>query len=285
MEEITLGDPNVLLTTLVSLNGVLVAIIGGFLVSRLIAISTERNGIKRSSAGYQQQIKRIDEKIEKLDEKLLKPDQTWFAKESKGKVWEDVPFEELLNDDYINPNKRTEEELKQTYDALVKEKEKILEKNKDKQMPPELKEKLKGIKINHSFLLTRSEESIAAEKRRLEKEAEAKRKKELQDFLDSKKPILDEKEEQTKEIHYLNKKIEDNELSLSRIVEPKGIIAGIVFIVTAIILGIFFPLLFLPMKDGTMTNGLRLTLLGATFFILLYFIIYLVVLAADSDNE
>jgi hypothetical protein len=47
IEEDSLPDPNVLLGTLTQASAVMVAIIGGFLVSRLVAISSEREGIKR----------------------------------------------------------------------------------------------------------------------------------------------------------------------------------------------------------------------------------------------
>lgn len=52
-------DPNPLLSTLSQSSAAMVAIIGGFLVSKLVAISSEREGLKRQLKSARQQLRRV----------------------------------------------------------------------------------------------------------------------------------------------------------------------------------------------------------------------------------
>jgi hypothetical protein len=290
LEENILGDPNELLTTLVSLNGGLVAIIGGFLVSRLIAMSSEKNGIKGKITESQQEINRINGKISEQDDELLKLDKSWFAKHAYGKVFDDsVPLEDLLKDEFINLNNRTEEELKSTYEALIKRKEKQLEmvsRYSPSSRPPELAPELVA-QLQESFkqmFPQASEEEKEAHRKKKEQEENHKRAVAKKEFKEQQAVYIEEKEKLQKEVNYWKEKIEDNKLLLSHIGKPRGIIGGIVFIVFAIILGILLPLFYIPMEDGAMTKDLKLTLLGSTIAVLLFFIGYLITLAVESEQ-
>jgi len=54
-----MSDPNALLSTLSQSSAAMVAIIGGFLVSKLVAISSEREALKRQLKTARQHLKHI----------------------------------------------------------------------------------------------------------------------------------------------------------------------------------------------------------------------------------
>ncbi|MEK5176757.1 hypothetical protein NST63_26815 [Heyndrickxia sp. FSL W8-0496] len=271
-----------LLTAIITISAGLVAIIGGFLVSRLIALSSERNSIQGKISEYQQEIKRINEKIDEQNKELYKIDLKWFSQKAfSNNDFHIPPLSELVKDEFINIGKRTEEELKPIYEDIVKRRGDFLEGARAPKMDSKVKDVLSNIKLsdlNLPFTIPiKTEEE-------LEKEKKQKRATERNNYHTSRKQHLDVIKELEKEKKYWDEKIEDNQLLLKHVGKPRGIVGGIVFIVMSIIFGIVTPICYLPMKSGDMTESLRYVFLGGLFVILLYFIIYLVVLAADTDQ-
>lgn len=252
----------------------MVAIIGGFLVSRLVALSSERNSIQGKIGEYQQEIKRINEKIVEQNTELYEIDLKWFRQKS---IWYNdfhtTPLSELVKDEFINIGKRTEEELKPTYEDIVKRREKHLDSTG--------KDVFRNIKLSDLspfFSIPKKTEE------ELEKEKEQKRDAERINYNTSREPHLNVIKELEKGKKYWDEIIEDNQLLLKHIGKPRGIVGGIIFIGMSIILGIVTPICYLPMEPGDMTESMRYVFLGGLFVILLYFIIYLAVLAAETDQ-
>jgi hypothetical protein len=53
-------DPNSLLATLAQSSAAIVAIVGGFLVSRLVALSSEREGLRRQLESTRDRLRQVE---------------------------------------------------------------------------------------------------------------------------------------------------------------------------------------------------------------------------------
>ncbi|QDG87068.1 hypothetical protein [Pseudarthrobacter sp. NIBRBAC000502770] len=106
------GDPSTLLATLSQASAVLVAIIGGFLVSRLVAISSEREGLRRLLAAASGRISHVQSDLDDARKVRLGRAQRDFHDEAVDKFLEDpeLDLDEMLHD--FVPRGTTEEELK-----------------------------------------------------------------------------------------------------------------------------------------------------------------------------
>ncbi|MGG1400283.1 hypothetical protein ABE288_21035 [Bacillus salipaludis] len=290
-----MGDPNWLLTAIITISGSLVAIIGGFLVSRLIAISSERNGIKGKIADYKQEIKNIKDKINEEKQELLNLDQSWFKTTAFEYALRSASLDEIVNDKHINLNNHPEEVLKPWYENLLKKAEE--RKNKATQLLgpsekliPELEETLKSINLENVLELSNANANSMKEQLKAREKAQQEKLK-RERFMaeevarDMQKPHFAEIRNLEKKLNHWKAKIDDSKLHLSYIGKPKGIVSGIVFIGLTIIVGIGFPICFVPMSPGNLSDSMRRIFLGGLFVVLLYFFIYLIVLAADSDSN
>ncbi|MBD1591284.1 MULTISPECIES: hypothetical protein [Micrococcaceae] len=82
-------DPSTLLSALSQASAVLVAIIGGFLVSRLVAISSEREGIRRLVEAATGRIQHIESDLDQAHQTRLNRAKSYLYEEAVEKILED----------------------------------------------------------------------------------------------------------------------------------------------------------------------------------------------------
>ncbi|MFF1880282.1 hypothetical protein ACFVVC_02270 [Pseudarthrobacter sp. NPDC058196] len=105
-------DPSTLLSALSQASAVLVAIIGGFLVSRLVAISSEREGIRRLVDAAVGRISHIETDLEEAHRVRFDRAKSNFYGVAVEKLLEEPALDlDALIHDYL-PRGTTEEELK-----------------------------------------------------------------------------------------------------------------------------------------------------------------------------
>ena len=78
-----MSDPNWLLSTLAQSTAAVVAIVGGFLVSRLVQLSSEKEGLRRRGANAQDELRQVT----KLFEAATTTDWQTAGKPSSGGWW------------------------------------------------------------------------------------------------------------------------------------------------------------------------------------------------------
>lgn len=86
-----MDSPNDLLATLTQSSAVMVAIIGGFLVSRLVALSSEREGLRRQLRGAEDRLRLLEADYEEAHQHRLGWSQTYF---------EDLVLDKLIEEGY-----------------------------------------------------------------------------------------------------------------------------------------------------------------------------------------
>lgn len=79
-------DPSTLLSALSQASAVLVAIIGGFLVSRLVAISSEREGIRRLVEAATGRIQHIESDLDQAHQTRLNRAKSYLYEEAVEKI-------------------------------------------------------------------------------------------------------------------------------------------------------------------------------------------------------
>jgi hypothetical protein len=114
-------DPGSLLSTLAESAAAIVAIVGGFLVSRLVAISSERDGLKRQHQHARDQLSHATTEYDQAHEYRLRQSQRWFREQILddliGVKPEDVNRDELFANNI--PRGSSEEELAPYLDELI----------------------------------------------------------------------------------------------------------------------------------------------------------------------
>lgn len=105
-------DPSTLLSALSQASAVLVAIIGGFLVSRLVAISSEREGIRRLVEAAAGRIGHIEADLKEAHRTRLNRAESYFYDVAVEKLLEDpaLDLDALIQDRLLRGT--TEDELK-----------------------------------------------------------------------------------------------------------------------------------------------------------------------------
>lgn len=125
-------DLNTLISTIIASTAGLVAIIGGFLVSRVISLSSEQTGIKRRIREINNDLHARKELVENIEAFLLDDDVQEFIKDNIMKILNGDPLSEIIDDDEYNF--RTEEELQPFIDELreiIKELINLMEKTEE----------------------------------------------------------------------------------------------------------------------------------------------------------
>jgi hypothetical protein len=107
-----MNDPGSLLSTLAQSTAVFVAIVGGFLVSRLVAISSERDGLRRRYKETRDQLKHVTSDFREAHAYRLRNSQNdfrrWVLDELVGVAAESVDREALLTDKIPRGSSRKE---------------------------------------------------------------------------------------------------------------------------------------------------------------------------------
>ncbi len=113
-------DPSTLLAALSQASAVLVAIIGGFLVSRLVAISSEREGIRRLAEAAAGRIDHVESELNDARQTRLDRAERYFYKEAVDKFLEDPALDlDALIHELVT--RGTEEEELRPYAVSLRE--------------------------------------------------------------------------------------------------------------------------------------------------------------------
>jgi len=141
-------DLNGLISTIISSTAALVAIIGGFLVSRVISLSSEKNSIVRRLKEINNDLKSKKKMLKTIEKELLDDDVDTFIYEySEEIIIENKPFDELL--EYDNSYNLTVEQLKPYIDELLRIKDEVIRlMNKAESLPEEFNDFLKTSGLN-----------------------------------------------------------------------------------------------------------------------------------------
>lgn len=109
-------DLNGLISTITTSTAALVAIIGGFLVSRVISLSSEQTGIKRRIREIDNDLLAKQELLRSVENYLLEDDAKDFLKENIEKILQKESLSLIVNEDKYNY--RSEEEMKPYFDEM-----------------------------------------------------------------------------------------------------------------------------------------------------------------------
>lgn len=115
-------DLNILIGTIVTATAALVAILGGFLVSRVLTLSSEQNGIRRRIREIGKDILVKKDMLSRIENDILEEDVDDFIYENYEEIlFKDKDFEEILSNEDFRGRKENEfkpyiDELKAVYD-------------------------------------------------------------------------------------------------------------------------------------------------------------------------
>jgi hypothetical protein len=108
-----MADPNWLLNTTATSSAALVAIVGGLLVSRVVALRSDREGLRRRSQELDAQVKALSEQLHEVGEELLRRDAVDFIHEAAEELIGsegDVDLDVLMR--HHDPRDRSADELR-----------------------------------------------------------------------------------------------------------------------------------------------------------------------------
>lgn len=279
------ADPNTLITTIISTTSSIVSITGGFLVSRLISLSAEKNGILAKISDLQKEIDSLQSSIDEIELRNLESDREYFFDEAYKKIIEyDTSLEELVEDDEANINDRTIEELRPIFNLIHKI---LADLNTGVESLTELPNDFsdfvnktnlvydKKFEYEYSKIFNFMIETVNRQSSFWNIKyspatyiRSGKTRDEIEDELDA---LITQR-------NLKEKLIESTKDSLERIGRPEGIVSGLWFIIVSSILGIMFPVTLLPMENENFTVEIKVLLIFFFLVILTYFATYLYVL-------
>lgn len=287
------GDPSTLITTLISTTASIVSITGGFLVSRLISLSSEKNGYVAKVAELQKEIDSLQYSIDEIEKRNLESDRDFFFEKAMKEVIEnDTSLEDLVSDDDININYRSKEELRPTFDLIHK----ILDDLNFDDLP-ELPEDFIKYSIMTNFVYDPHYEYEYSEVYKYFLESTRQRSfferimyVNPTTFIRSGKTrseIEDELENLEVQRNLKGTLLETAKENIQRVGKPEGIVSGLWFIIVSIFIGILYPVSLLVMEVKTYTSELKAGLIFAFITVLIYFstYLYLLVLSIYTKNN
>jgi hypothetical protein len=116
----TLPDPNWLLSTVVQSTAAFIAIVAGFILSRLLALSAEKSGLETRVRDIELQLKIKIQTIISIKEHLLKWDATNFLEDSDALILRNKGDISLVDAMSIAANcERDEDELRPYWDDVI----------------------------------------------------------------------------------------------------------------------------------------------------------------------
>jgi|GEM_PF-6367560 len=282
-----------LITTIISTSSSIVSITGGFMVSRLIALSAEKNGFMAKMDELNAQIKQINLRLMEIEQYALNSDLERFFYSSYSSVIEKgAPLEELANDKNKNISNRTTEQLRETYNLIHKISADIRNhfcfQPDDQDFPSDFGDFIDKTRLKYDSSLRNYYENVymCIEKQateemdaieRMAKYAPYRNRNFNLETVDNErlKAELREKEKLIDERDRKQSLIDLNFESMNRLGKPDGIISGLWFIVVSILLGILYPICWILVDPKYINNGIRASLFICFFIVVIYFILYL----------
>lgn len=279
-------DLNNLITTIISSTAALVAIIGGFLVSRVISLSSEQNSIKRKIREIDNDIFAKKELAESVKEYLFEDDLDDFVtKENILRMFEEKSLEDIIDEDgYTGLCKEELEPYFEQLEDIINEMLYMIEKSGTEYETLGELYKLNNIKYpNRKDWYDKVYDAIV--------ELNEPKSKDGSFISDMFASVL-KSPDTSPNIYYRDKEKELDRLSddirildlqkdgqlkiLDDYGKPKWIWSGLFVLIYASIVGIVFPSTLLPYPAETYDDSLtKWTILGLFFSQLLVLFIYL----------
>ncbi|MEK4626558.1 hypothetical protein MKY06_30135 [Priestia sp. FSL P4-0332] len=268
-------DLNGLINTIIASTAALVAIIGGFLVSRVLALSSERVAVERRFNEINNNLRIKEEMLKETVHYIFEEDLNDFFKDNCEKVlWGQIPLQEIVEEDeytaltgeeiepYVEEFKSLESELK------------LLIKNNSSNVTSDFEEFIKEKEIRLPDKKLWYEFVYDA---MYEKYVERENSNTLYTFgaglntlpdvtaAQSYKDKVKERNNLQDELRFLKmQKTEQNKI-LQDYVKPKGLWGGLIVLVYACIVGIVYPSTLLPYPEKAYSVTLKWVLLGLFF--------------------
>ena len=274
-------DLNILISTIITATAALVAIIGGFLVSRVITLAGEKQSIERRLKEIDNDLKIKTEMLENIENIILEEEINDFIIENcEDLITENKTPQELLreNDSF----ELTEEDLTPHVEKLLSIKEIILESiEKSGQFPDDFDDFVKnsGIKID-----TNRTWYEAVYNTLLKIASRNSWNLLLMPPIHSTSNVIEHRDKRRErdrlknEVQVLTARKIEQEKILNEYGKPTGLWSGLFVLIYSFIVGIAYPSLLLPYPEGTYNDEKTKWLLIILFFSALFAIFaYLVI--------
>lgn len=277
-------DLTSLISTIISSTAALVAIIGGFLVSRVISLSNDQSFLKRKIEEIDITIDSKNELVDSITKYLFEEDLDDFVTKKNMKLLiNNYSLEEIIRED--NYTYLSKEELEPYFDILLEIKEEVFRiykiPNFSKGFFEEIIEQGKIIHNDRSewysimlnammdvyspggWLSDLTYKSIVPSPVNTDYKDKAR-----------------EKEQLIYEIEFLNKQKAEQERAINNQLETRWVWSGIGVLIYSSIIGILYPATLLPYNtniyDDEQTKILLLILFGSCLFLIFIYLIFAV---------
>lgn len=288
-------DLTSLISTIIGSTAALVAIIGGFLVSRVISLSNDQSFLKRKLDEINITIESKTDLVNSITKFLFEDDlEDFVTKENMKLLIKDYSLEEIIiEDEYTYLSK---EELEPYFHILLEIKDEIFKLNKvDGNTLSELEEKIEQKKIKHiersawySIMLDAIKDVLFPSTKGWI--AEIKYKSTVPpsvntDYRDKQR----EKEQLIYEIEFLHKQKLEQERAINDQLETKWVWSGIGVLIYSSIIGILYPATLLPYKtnfyNDAQTKVFLLILFGSCLFSIFIYLIFAINKITNYKNK
>lgn len=308
-------DPNWLLSTVVQSAAVFVAIVAGFIISRLLALSAERSGLQTRVRDMRLQVAIKKQNLETLEKRLLDWDAEIFLENSEvlDEIIEsegEVSLAETIK--RVTGLKRSEDELRSYWGEAIKTtksafrlfKEKFDELQESEDITEAVDNLLTNLGLNLSSYRLKIYHQVFGhifsdyEKRRNPFRAmvnsvgtfgipDIRTENEINRYGILQRDIETLKRDKSS----LETQLSDLEIQLKQLGQPKGVILGIIFLAYFSLTSIVVPVFLLPFAAEQFTPTYKWMIFVLFISGLLFFFIYLWILfrqlaeTPDSDNS
>lgn len=288
-------DLNILLSTIISATAALVAIIGGFLVSRVISLSSEQSSIQRKLREINNEIYAKENILNDVVKYLLEDDVEDFIKDNCEKIiFEDKTLEQIIKeDDYTS---LTVEELKPYIEELNSIRDEVLdiiESQKRDSFSSDFDELIEG--DSQCLKKPNRKECYETIYSAIFNHTQMKQPRDFSNWALSLSPPMlknipllnsannqdyrekiKERDQLNNELAVLNIQKREQEKILGDYGTPRGLWSGLLVLIYACIVGIICPSILLPYTIGVYDDlSTKYLLLGLFFSELIVLFIYL----------
>ncbi|MGG0464552.1 hypothetical protein [Priestia aryabhattai] len=278
-------DLNGLINTIIASTAALVAIIGGFLVSRVLALSSERVAVERRFNEINNNLRIKGEMLEETVRYIFEDDLNDFFKDNCEKIlWEKISLQQIVEEDeYTSLTVEEIEPYVEEFISLKSELEELIKKNSSN-APADFDEFIKDKEIR---LPDKKDWYEFVYDAMYEKYAQKGNSNSLFSFnprlhtlpnatgIQNYKDKVRERDNLRDELRFLKMQKNEQNKILQDYVKPKGLWGGLIVLVYACIVGIVFPSILLPYPEKAYSLTLKWVLLGMFFSQLVALFVYL----------
>ncbi|MCD5324763.1 MULTISPECIES: hypothetical protein [Pontibacillus] len=285
----------VLITTIATSTAALVAIIGGFLVSRVLTLSSEQSGILRKVREISKDIQAKKQLLTTIDKQLLDLDAEDFIQEHYKRLISEQDFEAILEEHY---QYRGYEELKPYVNELYS-----VWNDFYKRSQQNIESEHPEVEFNHFFKKYKFEfpnrrnwyEMLFVWRAQVESHDPMKRLLEAHDVIMPNSATEDYKQKANNkanmeyELKVLRLRRDEQKKLLGEFGKPKGLWMGLLVLVYACAVGVAYPITLLPypvgIYDDQNTKSLLLSLFFSELIFLFVYLAYYTFILTKRENE